>query len=230
MNWTTLVLACSLWWQLRKKYVFSFMIHCPFLSVMTLKWYWNVSLHFTSFKQVKTFLVISRITFLHPIITCRELSRASLSLLALEWHSYLRVRFKLRNGVSGLNNILSLLIHYRGRGNYCFTGIAVPGTCPTYCMKIMSCFLFTVIVQSLDTSKTLIEPIGSWFRYTGIRTSKVTTFRVTPCMPCSARFSLRLPFSPRSESHVASWKTGRGCDWALIKFEMAEMIAKKREM
>lgn len=113
-----------------------------FICDYTLKWYWNVSLHFTSFKQVKTFLVIFRITFLHPIITCRELTRASLSLLALEWHSYLRVRFKLRNGVSGLNNILSLLIHYKGRGNYCLTGIAVPGTCPTYCMKIMCCFLF----------------------------------------------------------------------------------------
>jgi len=66
--------------------------------------------------------------------------------------------------------------------------------------------------------------------YSKILTSTVTTFRVTPCMPCSARFSLRLPFNPRSESHVASWKTARDCDWALIKFEMAEMIAKKREI
>lgn len=32
-------------------------------------------------------------------------------------------------------------------------------------------------------------------------------------MPCSARFSLRLPFSPRSESHVASWEMEKERMW-----------------
>lgn len=35
-------------------------------------------------------------------------------------------------------------------------------------------------------------------------TSKVTTLTVTPCMPFSIRLSFRLPFSPWTESHVAS--------------------------
>lgn len=47
------------------------------------------------------------------------------------------------------------------------------------------------------------KSLSLWFTQTS-PTSKVTTLTVTPCMPFSIRLSFRLPFSPWTESHVAS--------------------------